>query len=66
MYYSVAGHRFCINASYMYTYYSVAGRKISYSMATLSYNNYYTNLRDYDNSLISDLLQHYGKYHLEL
>ena len=56
MYYSVAGHRFCINASYMYTYYSVAGRKISYSMATLSYNNYYTNLRDYGNSLISDLL----------
>ena len=41
---------------YTHTYYSVAGRRITYFVATLSYDNYYTNLRDYGNSLISDLL----------
>jgi hypothetical protein len=35
---------------------------VSHSIATLSYNNYYVNLRDYSNSLLSGLLQRYGKY----
>ena len=33
--------------------YYVAGYKITYSVATLSYDNYYVNLRDYNNSLLS-------------
>jgi hypothetical protein len=45
-----------------HTYYPVAGYKITYSVATLSYDNYYANLWDYNNSLLSGLLQHYGKY----
>jgi hypothetical protein len=40
----------------------VAGYKITYSVATLSYDNYYVNLRDYSNSLLSGLLQRYDKY----
>jgi hypothetical protein len=36
--------------------------KKTYYVATLSYNNYYVNLRDYSNSLISGLLQRYSKY----
>ena len=41
--------------SYM-NYYPVAGYKIIYSVATLSYDNYYVNLRDHSNSLLSGLL----------
>ena len=37
-------------------YYPVAGYKIIYSVATLSYDNYYVNLRDYSNSLLGGLL----------
>ena len=37
-------------------YYPVAGYKITYSVATLSYDNYYVNLRDYSNFLLSGLL----------
>ena len=47
---------------YIYNYYPVAGYKITYFIATLSYNNYYVNLRDYNNSLLSGLLQRCGKY----
>ena len=36
--------------------YPVAGYKITYSVAALSYDNYYVNLRDYSNSLLSGLL----------
>jgi hypothetical protein len=43
-------------------YYPAAGYKITYSVATLSYDNCYANLRDYSNSLLCDLLKHYGKY----
>ena len=32
------------------------GYKITYSVATLNYDNYYINLRDYSNSLLSGLL----------
>ena len=32
------------------------GYRITYSIATLSYDNYYVNLRDYSNSLLSGLL----------
>jgi len=41
---------------YIYNYYPVAGYKVTYSVATLSYDNYYVNLRDYSNSLLSGLL----------
>jgi hypothetical protein len=41
---------------YIYIYYATAGYKITYSVATLSYDNCYTNLRDYSNSLLCDLL----------
>ena len=41
---------------YIYNYYPVAGYKITYSVVTLSYDNYYINLRDYSNSLLSGLL----------
>ena len=41
---------------YIYIYYCIAGYKITYSIATLSYDNYYINLRDYSNSLLSGLL----------
>jgi hypothetical protein len=35
---------------YIYmNYYPIAGYKITYSVATLSYDNCYTNLRDYSN-----------------
>jgi hypothetical protein len=44
------------------SYYPTAGYKITYSVATLSYDNCYANLRDYSNSLLCDLLEHYGKY----
>ena len=48
---------------YVYIYiYPVAGYKITYSVATLSYDNYYVNLRDYSNSLPSGSLYRYGKY----
>jgi hypothetical protein len=36
--------------------------KITYSVASLSYDNYYVNLRDYSNSLLCELLKNYGKY----
>jgi hypothetical protein len=36
-------------------YYSVAGYKITYYVVTLSYHNYYANLRDYSNSLLNGL-----------
>ena len=39
-----------------YIYYHVAGYKITYFVATLSYDNYYVNLRDYSNSLLNGLL----------
>ena len=39
-----------------YWIYSVAGHRITYSVATLSYDNYYVNLWDYSNSLLSSLL----------
>ena len=52
--YFVAGY--WIYSPYIYNYYFVAGYKITYSVATLSYDNYYVNLRDYSNSLLSDLL----------
>jgi hypothetical protein len=35
----------------------LAGYETTYSIATLSYDNYYVNLRDYSNSLLSGLLQ---------
>jgi hypothetical protein len=41
---------------YICVCYPTAGYKITYSVATLSYNNYYANLRDYSNSLLCDLL----------
>jgi hypothetical protein len=41
---------------HIYIYYYVVGYKIIYSVATLSYDNYYVNLRDYSNSLLSGLL----------
>jgi hypothetical protein len=45
---------------YIYThtelYYPTASYKITYSIATLSYDNCYANLRDYSNSLLCDLL----------
>ena len=41
---------------YIYNYCSAAGHRITYSVATLSYDNYHANLRDYSNSLLSDLL----------
>jgi len=34
----------------------VAGYKITYFVAILSYDNYYINLRNYSNSLLSGLL----------
>jgi hypothetical protein len=37
-------------------YYPTAGYKITYSVATLSYDNCYANLWDYSNSLLCDLL----------
>ena len=61
--------RFCFNINvhecvcvflslsiYIQNYCSVAGYRITYSVATLSYDNYHANLRDYSNSLLSDLL----------
>ena len=57
---SGGGQQSAMHNIYIYihthTYCSVAGRRISYYVATLSYDNYYTNLRDYGNSLVSDLL----------
>jgi hypothetical protein len=41
---------------YIYNYYSVAGYKITYFVANLSYDNYYINLQYYSNSLLSGLL----------
>ena len=32
------------------------GYRITYSVATMSYDNYYANLHDYSNSLLSGLL----------
>jgi hypothetical protein len=40
---------------YIYNYLT-ASYKIIYSVATLSYDNWYANLRDYSNSLLCDLL----------
>ena len=40
---------------YIYNYYSVAGYK-TYFVASLSYDNYYINLQNYSNSLLSGLL----------
>ena len=40
--YSVAGY--WIASPYIYNYYPVAGCRITYSVATLSYDNYYVNL----------------------
>ena len=45
----------------MYTYYRklvypTTGYKITYFVATLSYDNNYVNLRDYSNFLLSGLL----------
>ena len=40
--YFVAGY--LIYSPYIYNYYFVAGYKITYSVATLSYDNYYVNL----------------------
>jgi hypothetical protein len=37
-------------------HYSAAGYRITYFVATLSYDNYYANLRDYNNTLLSGLL----------
>ena len=37
-------------------YIYIAAYKITYSVATLSYDNYYINLWDYSNSLLSGLL----------
>jgi len=50
--YSIASYR----VYFLYNYYPVAGYKIIYSVATLSYDNYYVNLRDYSNSLLSGLI----------
>ena len=36
--------------------YHVVGYKITYSVATLNYDNYYVNLRDYSNSILSGLI----------
>ena len=48
---------FHLLASVKHTLYILlAGYKITYSVATLNYDNYYVNLRDYNNSLLSDLL----------
>ena len=42
---------------YIYiNYCSATGHRITYFVATLSYDNYYANLPDYSNSLLSDLL----------
>ena len=38
---------------YIYNYYPIAGYKITYFVATLSYDNYYVNLRDYSNSTVT-------------
>jgi hypothetical protein len=46
----------------IYIYNPIASYKITYFVVTLSYDNCYANLRDYSNSLLCDLLQHYGKY----
>ena len=46
----------CTGVCVLYTHSSVAGRRISYYVVILSYDNYYTNLRDYGNFLVSDLL----------
>jgi len=35
--------------SSIYRYCSTAGHRITYSVATLSYDNYHANLRDYSN-----------------
>jgi len=45
-----------IHKEYINNYYPVAGYKITYSVATMSYDNNYVNLRDYNNSLLSSLL----------
>ena len=37
----------------LYIYYLVANYKITYFVATLSYDNYYVNLRDYSNSTVT-------------
>ena len=47
---SIAGYRIAS------PYYPVAGCRITYSLATLSYDNYYVNLRYYSNSILSGLL----------
>jgi len=39
-----------------YIYYSATGYRITYFVATLSYDNYYVNLYDYSNPLLSGLL----------
>jgi hypothetical protein len=41
---------------YIYIHYPTTGYQITYSVATLSYDNCYVNLRDYSNSLLCDLL----------
>jgi hypothetical protein len=40
--------------NYIYIY--IADYKITYFVATLSYDNYYVNLRNYSNSLLRGLL----------
>jgi len=47
--YSVAGY-------IIYIYCFVADHIITYYMATLSYDNYYANLSDYNNSLLNNLV----------
>jgi hypothetical protein len=47
---------------YIYIYNPTAGYRIACSVATLSYDNCYANLRDYSNSLLCGLLERYGKY----
>jgi hypothetical protein len=47
----------CRKLVYKYIYiHPTTGYKITYSVATLSYDNCYANLRDYNNSLLCDLL----------
>jgi hypothetical protein len=52
--YFVASYR--VYSPYIYNYYPTASYKIIYSVATLSYDNCYANLRDYSNFLLCDLL----------
>ena len=55
--YFVAGY--WIYSTHMYC--SVADRRISYFVITLSYDNYYVNLRDYSNSIYVNMYWYYRK-----